>query len=154
MPTVDGVTVAPDAHGVIQGDGGAVDKLTGGSGNDKLEGHAAFNQYYGGAGDDTFILSAHFAESSGAAQGQSTAFADQYAYITDFAGAGVDGGDFLSLQGFAAGSLTLEHVGTSGTSGATLYYYSVVDAATGHTFNFMVNSLNGNALGAHDFNYV
>lgn len=152
MATVDGVTKAPDARGVIQGDGGAVDKMAGGSGNDILKGHATFNQYFGGAGNDTFVISDKFAIQSGAHDGQSTAFGDQYAYITDFQGAGVTGGDFIALEGFVAGTLNLEKTGTSGTSGAFLYYYSVQDA-TGHTFNFLVNSLNGNALGAGDFNF-
>ncbi len=50
MATVDGVAVKPDSHGVVQGNGGDIDKMAGGSGNDTLEGHADFNQYYGGAG--------------------------------------------------------------------------------------------------------
>ena len=154
MATVDGVVTAPDIHGVVQGNGGAVDKLAGGSGNDRLEGHAAFNQYYGGAGDDTFIFSHKFAVESGAHQGQSTNFADQYAYITDFAGAGQVGGDFIAFSGkdWDQSSLTLEHTGTSGTPGATLFYYSIADN-DGHVFNFMVNSLSGQALGAGDFNF-
>lgn len=157
MATVDGVVTAPDAHGVVQGNGGASDKMAGGSGSDKLEGHAAFNQYFGGAGDDTFIISDKFANESGAHDGQSLAFADQYAYIADFHGAGQSNGtgenDFIAFSGdWNPASLTLEHTGTSGTGGAVLYWYSVQDN-TGHTFNFMVNSLNGDALSAGDFQF-
>jgi len=155
MALVDGVATAADAHGVVQGNGGDVDKMAGGSGTDRLEGHAAFNQYYGGAGNDTFILSDHFAVSAGAHDGASKDFTDQFAYISDFHGAGTSTGeqDFVSLQGFTPGTLQLLGSGTSGTPGATLYYYSVSDSS-GHTFNFEINSLNGSALGEHDFQYV
>lgn len=149
---VDGVVTAPDAHGNIQGNGGAVDKLAGSSSGDILQGHAAFNQYYGGAGNDTFKLVDSFAVASGAHEGASTAFGDQFAYISDFEGAGKAGGDFIALVGFDSTSLTLTHTGASGTPGASLYYYSVSDFS-GHTFNFAVNSLDGNALGHGDFNF-
>lgn len=152
MATVDGVTKAPDSRGIVQGDGGDVDKMSGGSGKDILQGNAKFNQYYGGGGDDTFKIVAKWAEFNGTHQGQSLKFSDQFAYITDFQGAGVAGGDFIALDGFVAGSLNLEHKGATSASGATLYYYSVLDTA-GHTFNFIVNSINGNELGAKDFNY-
>lgn len=152
MATVDGVTTAPDAYGIVQGDGGSLDRMSGGSGNDKLQGQAEQNLYFGGGGNDTFIISANFANSAGAHQGQSTSFGDQFAVIYDFEGAGVNGGDFISLTGFKAGTLNLEHTGTSGTSGATLYYYSVEDM-NGNVFNFMINSLTGNQLGAGDFNF-
>lgn len=157
MATVDGSVVKPDANGVIQGNGGDVDKMAGGSGNDKLEGHADFNQYYGGAGNDTFILAAKFGQTTDA---PTTVFADQAAYITDFQNA--SGGtnpanapgdhDFIALTGFGEGSsVHLDHVGTSGTNGATLYYYNIYDTHTGNYYNFLVNSLNGKALGAGDF---
>jgi hypothetical protein len=149
---VDGVAKAPDSYGIVQGDGGAVDKMAGSDGNDMLQGHAKFNQYYGGAGDDTFKLVAKFANLEGTHQGQSTAYADQFAYITDFQGAGVSGGDFVNFTGFNAATLQLQHTGATSASGATLYYYSVDDAA-GHTFNFIVNSLNGQALGQGDFGF-
>jgi hypothetical protein len=148
--TVDGVATAPDAHGNIQGDGGAVDKIAGTSSNDILQGNAAFNQYYGGAGNDTFKLTDHAAIIAGAHDGASKAFGDQFAYITDFQGAGQNGGDFIALVGFDSSTLSMTGTGHSGTPGATLYYYSVSDFS-GHTFNFEVNSLTGNALGAGDF---
>ena len=152
MPTVDGVTTATDAHGVIQGNGGSVDKLAGGSGNDKLEGQAAFNQYYGGAGSDTFIIAAKFSTTSATA---SADFSAQAAYITDFTGGGGHSGgdnDFIAFTGFGAGSwLTLTHTGTSGTSGATIYYYAIHDGVTGDIVNIEINSLSGAALGAGDY---
>lgn len=152
MSTVDGVTVAPNAYGVIQGDGGAKDKISGGAGNDYMQGHAAFNQYYGGADGDTFIINAKFADQAGAFQGTSTVFANQFAYITDFQGAGVAGGDQLAFDGFDASSLTLIKTSASGTPGATVYVYSVT-SESGHVYNFTINSLNGEALTATDFNF-
>jgi hypothetical protein len=156
MATVDGVTTAPDAHGVVQGDGGAVDRMAGGAGGDRLQGHATFNQYFGYTGNDTFILSDNFAKASGAHDGVSNSFDDQYAYITDFHGAGTSTGeqDFVALQGFTPGTLTLQGTSASGSGGpALIYHYSVQDA-TGHTFNFMINSLNGIGLSQGDFQYV
>lgn len=152
---VDGTPTSPDAHGQIQGDGGAVDKIAGTSGNDQLQGHAAFNQYYGGEGSDTFIINAKWAELGGAHEGQSLAFSDQFAYITDFQGAGgwnATNNDFIRLVGFDSSSLTLEHTGATSASGATVYYYSVA-TTDGDVFNFAVNSVNGKALGAGDFNF-
>lgn len=159
MATVDGSVVAPDKQGVIQGNGGDVDKMAGGAGNDKLEGHAEYNQYYGGAGNDTFILAAKFGQTTDA---PSTVFADQASYITDFQGANGTGStnpangtgdhDFIALTGFGEGStLTLDHIGKSGTSGATLYYYNIFDTHTGKYYNFEINSLNGKGLGAGDY---
>lgn len=147
---VDGVNTRPDKYGIVQGNGGAVDKLSGTAGKDIFQGHAAFNQYYGGQGDDTFKLVAKFANSSGAHQGQSTKFGDQFAYVTDFAGAGVAGGDFIAFDGFKGSTLKMEHKGSTDAQGHTLYYYSVADNA-GHVFNFMVNSLTGKELGKGDF---
>ncbi|MEH3037308.1 MAG: hypothetical protein PGN23_12610 [Sphingomonas adhaesiva] len=152
MATVDGKTTAPDSRNIVQGDGGDVDKIAGGSGNDIMQGNAEFNQYYGGAGNDTFKIMAHVAQSQGTHVGQSTLFADQFAYITDFQGAGVAGGDFVAFDGFDGNTLTMEHKGVSGTSGATLYYYSVEDFQ-GHTYNFIINSLNGKELGKGDFGF-
>lgn len=152
MATVDGVTVAPNSHGVIQGDGGTKDKISGGAGNDYMQGQAAFNQYNGGAGGDTFIINAKFADQSGAFQGSSTAFANQFAYITDFQGAGVAGGDQIAFDGFDALSLSLIKTTTSGTAGAVVYVYSVT-SETGNVYNFTINSLNGDALTSADFNF-
>ena len=155
MATVDGVKVLPDAHGVIQGNGGLVDKLAGGAGTDRLEGHATFNQYYGDGGNDTFILADKFAVAGGAHNGQSTVFGDQTTYITDFHGAGTSTGeqDFVAFQDYVPGTLQLDHTGTSGTPGAVLYYYTV-DDIHGNTNNLIINSLNGNALAQGDFAFV
>jgi hypothetical protein len=152
---VDGNPTSPDAYGQIQGDGGAVDKIAGTSGNDQLQGQAAFNQYYGGGGNDAFMINAKFAVQSGAHEGQSLDFGDQFAYITDFGGAGgwsASNNDFIKFVGFDSSTLTLEHVGASATPGAALYYYSVATTG-GDVFNFVVNSLNGKQLGAGDFNF-
>jgi hypothetical protein len=149
--TVDGVPTEPSVFGV-QGNGGAVDKLAGTSSMDILQGNAAFNQYYGGGGEDLFLLAAEPAVRAGAHDGASRAFGDQFAYLSDFEGAGQSGGDRVVLFGFDPASLQVTGTGHSGTPGATLYYYSVSDA-DGHTFNFMVNSLTGQALGAGDIEF-
>ncbi len=166
MSMVDGTTTGADAHGVVQGNGGASDRMSnsgdGGmstfvasssAGKDTLEGHSSFNQYYGGDGSDTFILGAKFAAT--AHQGASTTFADQFAYIADFQGAGgysATNNDFLALSGFGSGShIDLVHTGTSGTAGAMLYYYTITDGVSGAVVNFEINSTNGHALGAGDY---
>ncbi len=151
MALVDGQQATKDKYGIIQGNGGAVDKIAGDSGNDMLQGQAAFNQYYGGEGNDTFKLVAKFANSAGAHQGQSLAYEDQFAYITDFQGAGVAGGDFVNFTGFNGSTLKLTHTGATNSSG-TLYYYSVEDNA-GTVFNFIINSVNNKALEKGDFGF-
>ncbi|MEH3045540.1 hypothetical protein [Sphingomonas adhaesiva] len=155
MALVDGVTTAPDSRGIVQGNGGAQDKVAGGSGNDRLQGNAAFNQMYGGEGNDTFILSAKGAYGAGAHQGQSSAFGDQFAYITDFGGAGgysSTNNDFLALSGFGkASTLTLVDTHASGTPGALLLQYALTDSNTGAVFNILINSVNGKTLGQGDY---
>lgn len=155
MATVDGTTTSADIHGVVQGDGGG-DRLAGGAGNDRLEGHSATNSYYGGAGNDTFIISGKFAESAGAHQGASRAIGDQFAFVTDFGGAGgwsASNNDFIALIGWGAGStIALNGApGVSGNNGAKIYYYTITDGVTGHVFNMEINSLNGKALGQGDY---
>ncbi|NEU14474.1 hypothetical protein G3T14_20440 [Methylobacterium sp. BTF04] len=160
MATVDGVVKLPQ-YGKIQGDGGLVDKMAGDSGNNQLQGHAEFNQYYGGAGNDTFVLAAKFGQNTAEA---SRDFSKLATYITDFHGANGDSAssgnvgehDFINLSGFGVGS-KIETVGEASASGtseiAKLYHYSIFDTHTGEYYNFMVNSLNGKALGAGDFNF-
>lgn len=156
MSTVDGVVKGPDAHGVVQGDGGAVDRMAGDAGSNRLEGHAALNLYFGGAGNDTFIIADKFAVAGGDVNKVSTVFLDQTSYVNDFHGAGTSTGeqDFIAFQDYLPGSLTLNHTGVSGSGGdAVLYYYSVQDVQ-GNTHNVIVNSLNGNPLSQGDFNFV
>lgn len=157
MATVDGVVTAPDAHGIIQGNGGLVDKMAGDAKGNLLEGHGAFNQYWGGGGNDTFIIADKFANAGGAHNGPSTVFENQTSYITDFHGASTPHGtaehDFIVFQDYVPGSLTLDHTGTSGTPGAVMYYYTV-DDAQGNVHNLIINSLDGNPLGAGDFLYA
>jgi len=60
MAMANGMNKAVDAHGITQGDGGSLDRLSssGGDGKDILQGHSGHSKYYGGNGSDTFILSA------------------------------------------------------------------------------------------------
>ena len=151
---VDGQSTAVDSYGITQGDGGDKDLIAGTAGNDRLQGAAAFNQSYGGAGNDTFIISYAAAVASGAHQGVSTAFTDQFAYVADFQGAGAwsaTSNDFIAFSGFGAGAtLSLTQEGTSGSTGAKLFYYAVTTAG-GETFNIEINSLTGKALAAGDY---
>jgi len=149
---VDGAPANEDSYGIIQGDGGAVDKIAGNNENNILQGHAKFNQYYGGGGDDTFKLVSKYALENGTHIGESTVFDDQFAYIVDFQGAGVAGGDFIVFDGFDATTLTLNHTGATDAKGHTLYYYSV-DDELGNTYNFIINSLSGSELGQGDYNF-
>lgn len=154
MATVDGVTTAPDKYGYIQGNGGAVDKMSGGSTGDTLQGHALFNQYYGGGGNDSFNLNEKFGQETAA---PSKDFGTLAAYITDFHGAGGPGTgeqDFLHLNGFGAGA-TLDLIGSSTgqSAGSVVYYYSVHDTVKDAYYNIAINSMNGKALEAGDYNF-
>ena len=160
MAMVDRAPATADSYGIVQGNGGDTDYVAGGSGNDRLQGNAAFNQMYGGAGNDTFILSAKAAygsdgRSPGAVQGETNVFTDQFAYLTDFHGAGgrVAGeNDFIAFSGFgAASTLTLVDNSPSPTSGGRLLQYTLTDSNSGATFNILVNSVNGQTLSAGDF---
>lgn len=151
----DGTATAADIRGITQGDGGAMDRVStsGGDGNEKLQGNSGSNKFYGGDGSDTFIVSAKGAAM--ASQGASLDFDDQFCYFNDFQGAGgwsATNNDFIAFSGFGAGSyITLTHTGDSGTAGASLYYYTITDGVSGDVVNFVVNSINGKALGAGDY---
>lgn len=154
---VDGVVTQSDVYGTIQGNGGAVDKMAGAAGNDTLLGHAAFNQYYGGEGSDTFIVSAAFALEG--KDGASKAYGDQFAFITDFQGAGgysATNNDFVAFTGFGANAVLTEvGTGASGTSSvAKLYYYTIswTDSSNiSHVTNIALNSVNGEKLSSNDY---
>lgn len=88
----DDTVTATDVQLVARGGSGA-DTLTGGIRADRLDGGADADTYSGGGGDDLFILRA----------GETTG--DE---ITDFAGAGLAGGDTVQLAGFAAGATLVE----------------------------------------------
>jgi Ca2+-binding RTX toxin-like protein len=82
-------------NGWSSGTGNAMNnRLTGNEAPNTLDGKGGNDMLTGGAGNDTFVI----------AKGQGSDI------ITDFAGAGVAGGDTLLLKGFGTGS-TLSHVG-------------------------------------------
>ena len=155
-PTNAGTPVTLDPYGIAHGDGGAKDTLSGTTGGDKLQGAATFNQYYGSAGNDTFIISAK--TTNLAHEGATTTFTDQAFYITDYGGAGgwsSSNNDFIAFSGFGAGT-HIDLVKTSlnhsvNAPNAVLCYYTITDGVTGDVHNFMVNSTNGHVLGAGDF---
>lgn len=159
MATVDGVPTAPDKYGIIQGNGDLVDKMAGDGANNQLQGHADFNQYYGGAGNDAFIMTAKFGQVT---QEPSKDYGTLAAYITDFHGAGGPGTgeqDFVKFSGFTGVTTSdLKLIGsmenhTANAPDAVIYYYSVYDAAKEGYFNIAVNSVNGQKLAAGDFNF-
>lgn len=125
----------------------------GGSTNDKLSSglstgasYKDFQQFYGGAGNDTFILKAK--DFGGATQyGVSK-------YITDFQGAGghsATSNDFLGLSGFGAGSSLSLVDSKPGTGANVILTYEITDGVSGATFKILVNSVNGQELGAGDY---
>ena len=157
-PTLSGAPDPVDAYGIAHGDGGAKDALSGTSGSDKLQGAATFNQYYGSAGNDTFIISAKTTEL--AHEGASKGFTDQAFYAADFGGAGgwsSSNNDFLAFSGFGAGShidlVSSKDNHSVNAPTAVLYYYTITDGVTGEVHNFMVNSTNGHALAKGDYNF-
>ena len=157
-PTNAGTPVTPDVNGIAHGDGGAQDTLAGTTGSDKLQGAATFNQYYGSAGNDTFIISAK--TTNLAHEGASKTFTDQAFYATDFGGAGgysSSNNDFLAFSGFGVGShidlVSSKANGSVNAPAALLLYYTITDGVTGDVHNFMVNSTNGHLLAKGDYNF-
>jgi len=157
-PTNAGTPVTLDPNGIAHGDGGASDKLSGTTGSDKLQGADTFNQYYGSAGNDTFIISAK--TTNLAHEGASKTFTDQAFYVADFGGAGGwadSNNDFIAFSGFGVGShidlVSSKANGSVNAPAALLLYYTITDGVTGEVHNFMLNSTNGKVLGAGDFNF-
>ena len=157
-PTNAGTPVTLDPNAIAHGDGGAKDTLAGTTGSDKLQGAATFNQYYGSAGNDTFIISAKTTEL--AHEGASNVFTNQAFYAADFGGAGgysSSNNDFLAFSGFGAGShidlVSSKDNHSVSAPSAVLYFYTITDGVTGEVHNFMLNSTNGHALGAGDYNF-
>ena len=158
MPTVDGANTAA-TNGVVLGNGGATDRMAGGSGNDRLQGMGSQNYYYGGEGNDTFIIGQRYLDTSKAIDPTSTVTYGQAAnVISDMGGAGgwqADGNDFIAFSGFAAGSsITQMSSGSSATANApnaVAFYYDLFDAGTNNHYLLVVNSVNGKALGAGDY---
>ncbi|KQP76730.1 hypothetical protein ASF41_02920 [Methylobacterium sp. Leaf111] len=103
--------------GDFRGTGNALaNKISGGAGNDVLDGRGGADSLTGGAGNDIFVMRA------GEANGDR---------IVDFAGAGVDGGDILHLVGYAANA-TIEQV-----NGTDFY----VIASNGTTETIEINNV-------------
>ena len=98
-------------------DGGTGDDIIdGGAGDDEITGGAGADNMTGGAGDDTFVIDVA-SLSGGAYDGSDSGIGSANRdVITDFEGAGVAGGDDISLNGNTAG-LTFSFVATNAFSG-------------------------------------
>uniref|UniRef100_B0T0R0 Hemolysin-type calcium-binding region n=1 Tax=Caulobacter sp. (strain K31) TaxID=366602 RepID=B0T0R0_CAUSK len=132
-------------------------KVAGGSHNDVLTAAGGNNAFYGGSGDDTFIIQAVGLANS---VGGSTQGVGADSVIWDFAGAGgtpAGANDLLQLQGFGPGStLTFLRFGglRAGGSDLTLQYYSVHDTTGGSNHVLFVHSLNGQLLTSADYGFI
>jgi Ca2+-binding RTX toxin-like protein len=110
-------------NGWSNGTGNAMNnRITGNQSTNTLDGKGGNDMLTGGAGNDTFVI----------AKGQG------HDIITDFAGAGVAGGDSLLLKGFGAGA-SLSHVGDD-------WSIKAADGSVTH-----VTITNVTALGASDY---
>ncbi len=151
----DVVTVSAYANNA---DGGALIAVSTGAGNDRItvNGHGTLTtaRLEGGAGDDVLIFNGGGAAvldgSAGADRMRGGSGRDTFILrpgevqgdvIENFAGAGVAGGDWLSLQGFGAGA-TLTH------QGAGLWRVSYVQAGVATSEIFTVVGVT--TLGADD----
>ncbi len=154
----------PDSYGITYGttditpnDGSTV---AGTRGNDRLQSGGAdgsantgYQRFFGGEGNDTFILRAKDFDGSTTVS----------KYVADFSGAAGSGpanyspstNDFLAFSGFGSGA-TLALVETrDGTvpSSTTdkIFTYHILDASGAVVGAFNVQSLNGQTLGAGDY---
>jgi len=142
------ITSAPDA--IVHGT----------SGSDMLYSTGGGETYYGGAGNDSFVISLKSLQAP-ATDGltyHDTIKAD--AAILDFGGAGgwsATNNDFLALTGFSAGStFTFAKYGVHGSGvDVTSQFYTIHDAATNHDFTIFIHSTDGKLLskGTGDVNF-
>lgn len=123
--------------------------LHGTSGHDMLYSTGGDPTYYGGAGNDAFVISlATLKHSDGDTYG-GTIKAD--AAILDFGGAGgwsATNNDFLALTGFSAGStFTFTEYGKHGGAvDMTAQWYTIHDAASNTDYRIFIHSTDGHLL--------
>lgn len=129
--------------------------IHGTSGDDMLYGTGAASggqTYYGGAGNDSFVISLASLQAAASTTGKSyngTIAAD--AAILDFGGAGgwsATNNDFLALVGFSAGSsITFDHYGKpGGVTDVTTQFYTIHDAASNTDYSIYIHSTDGKIL--------
>lgn len=117
--------------------GGLSNEIKGGIGADIISATKASSFLTGGAGNDTFVISKSVLDDTMGGSGVQKV-------ITDFEGASVwqaGANDMLLLNGFSAGS-TLSWIADD-PSNASLGYYDIHDAASGHDYMIGILSKNG-----------
>jgi len=135
----DVITSSPDAI------------LHGTSGSDMLYSTGGGETYFGGAGNDSFVISLASLQAA-ATDGKTyndTIKAD--AAILDFGGAGgwsATNNDFLALTGFSSGStFTFAKYGVhNGSTDLTAQFYTIHDAATNHDYTIYIHSTDSKQL--------
>ena len=126
---------------------------------DLLYGTGGDNIYYGGAGNDAFVLSAKALRASSGFCAPD--HSEIQGAIVDFSGAGgwnACNNDFIALTGFGAGStMTLGHYGTDcyGCIDRTMQYYTLHDTAQNVDYTIFIHSTDGCQLSTAkgDFNF-
>ncbi len=153
---VNGVPTPSTPQGITQSFGNG-DRIAGDAHNNILQGNGGDNIYYGGAGNDTFIITADsLMKSTGPTDNIHAS-----AVIFDFSDAGgwsAHNNDFLALEGFGAGStLTFLRFGGNpdGSPNDTYQYYTVHDTGTGNNYAIFIHSLDGSLLtqSGGDYNF-
>lgn len=134
------------------------DKIGGTSAGEALVGGKGKDYFYGGGGNDAFVIK--LSDMDASLNGADGLGAKAQDVIYDFHGAGVyeaGNNDFLYLEGFGAGS-TLTFVGygyNSENPGGDIHaqFYSIHSTITGLDYIISIGSMNGNQLITGDYNF-
>jgi hypothetical protein len=152
-PNSFGAVVA-DSKGVTAADGSHFATVSGTSGGDALGSNVGNTVFFGGAGNDAFIIKASAIESSSTAATTNGYHAQDVIY--DFGGAGgwsATDNDFLSLRGFGAGSTLTLASSHALDDGSAAQYYTIHNATSGVDSTLFIHSMNGKTLQLGDYNF-
>lgn len=154
----------PDAYGITYGNTDITPSnastVSGTTGSDRLQSggsdgsaNTGYQRFFGGDGNDTFILRAKDFDGSTTVS----------KYVADFAGAAGSGNanysattnDFVAFSGFGAGAtlaLVATQDGTVPTSTTDkIFTYHILDSSGNVVGAFNIQSLNGQTLGKGDY---
>ena len=112
--------------------GDFADTLDGAAGDDHLDGGDGSDVLTGGAGVDFFVFQVDEADGD---------------VITDFDGNGAGPGDFIQLEGYTGGSVTVNHVGGSD-------YEFVVDHAGGSETIYITLAPGADPIDPSDYTFI